>query len=141
MDDKNIIIEMSTKGNKKSKYDKQEVINTLLNMRLNQSKSIKSIKEYLMNDLGYSVSQTYIYLGLVRDEIYDSYKQDNKTLVEESIAEIEQVMELARGSGNLKLWIELRKEKNKIIGAYAPEKQDITIKEFKTDWGENKEQP
>lgn len=130
---------MSAKGNKKSKYDKEEVINTLLNMRLNQSKSIKSIKEYLMNDLGYSVSQTYIYLGFVRDEIYESYKQDNKTLVEESIAEIEQVMELARGSGNLKLWIELRKEKNKIIGAYAPDKQDITIREFKTDWGENKE--
>jgi hypothetical protein len=110
----------------KSQYTKEELITSIIDMRLNKSASVRFILEFLMKDLNYSKSQAYQYIKWAREEITETYKQNNEAAVEESVGQLEDAMQWARTNKNFKLWFELRKELNKIRGNYATEKVDIT---------------
>lgn len=110
----------------KSQYTKEELITAIIDMRLNKSASVRFILEFLMKDLNYSKSQAYQYIKWAREEITETYKQNNEAAVEESVGQLEDAMQWARTNKNFKLWFELRKELNKIRGNYATEKVDIT---------------
>lgn len=112
---------MSDKG----KYKKQNIINTLIEMRTKKSMGVKSLLDYLMNDLGYAQAMAYNYIRDANETIKEIYQHNNIGLVESTISELEYVLQYAKESNNHKLWLEIKKEINKITGVYAPDKQSI----------------
>jgi hypothetical protein len=109
----------------KAGYTKEDLIAHIINLRLKEMWSTKSILEFL-EKLGYGKTQCYEYLKWAKQEIKDRYNETNDALIEEAIYQYEQMLEKAAIAGNLKLWNELKKELNKIQGIYAAEKVDIT---------------
>jgi hypothetical protein len=112
-------------ANRKTEYTEEELIRAIIDMRLNKSMSHKSVLDFLQKELGYSVSHSHVLIKKAKVEISNAYKEMNISAVEESVYQIEEVMEWARAQKNFKLWMELRKELNKIKGVYAAEKIDI----------------
>jgi hypothetical protein len=109
----------------KAGYTKEDLIAHIINLRLKEMWSTKSILE-LLDKLGYGKTQSYEYIKWAKEEIKDRYNETNDALIEEAIYQYEQMLEKAAISGNIKLWNELKKELNKIQGIYAAEKVDIT---------------
>lgn len=109
----------------KSKYQKEEVINAIVDMRVSKSMSMKSVIHFLMNDLGYGQAMAYNYVKMAQDIIKDSYKNVNDIAIYESTAQVEDMMQYAMTNKNFKLWFELRKELNRMQGNYK-DKVDVT---------------
>lgn len=112
----------------KSKYTKEEIIDAVIDMKLNKSASTRFILDFLMNELKYSQSQAYEYLKWARESIAETYNDKNVGAVEEAIGELESVMQYARTNKNYKLWFEIRKELNKVRGVYAADRIEVTGK-------------
>lgn len=110
----------------KSSYTKDDLIAHIINLRLVENWSTKSILDFLQNDLGYRVTQSYEYIKWAKEIIKERYQATNDAAVEESIAQYENMIEKAYNSGNYKLWSELKKELNKITGIYAAEKIELS---------------
>lgn len=110
----------------KSAYTKDDLIAQIINLRLVENWSTKSILDFLQNDLGYGMTQSYEYIKWAKEVIKDRYKATNDAAVEEAIFQYENMIEKAYNSGNYKLWNELKKELNKITGINAPEKIELS---------------
>ena len=110
---------------KKSRYNQDEVINAIVEMRLVKSMSMKNVIDFLMIDLGYGRAMAYNYVNMAQQIVVDNYKEINKVASEESVGQLENMMQYAMNNKNFKLWFELRKEMNKIQGLYK-ERIDIT---------------
>ena len=110
----------------KSEYTKDDLIAHIINLRLVENWSTKSILDFLQNKLGYKTTQSYEYIKWAREEIKERYKATNDAMVEEAVYQYEQMIEKAKYIGDIKLWNELRKELNKILGVYSNDKLDIT---------------
>lgn len=109
----------------KGKYTKEDIINRLIEMRTKESKGSKSILDYLMNELNYSQAQAYVYMRHANETMVEIYKDNRIGMMENALSELESMLEYARKNNNHKLWLEIKKEINKITGIYAPEKQSI----------------
>jgi len=109
------------------KYKKEDVIDAVVKMRINEMASTRTIiKDYLQDQLGYGQTYAYELYKEARILIKEYYKSDNIASTEEAIGQLEQMAETAKGDKNYKLAFEIRKELNKIVGAYAADKVDIT---------------
>ena len=115
--------------NKKGTYKKDEVIAKIIDMRLNKMASTKTIIDHLMNPtdgLGMSKPQAYDYLKWAREEIKDQYSLTNPAMIEEAIGQYEEALETARKQKDWRLWNDLKKELNKIIGITTKQQIDVT---------------
>jgi hypothetical protein len=110
----------------KSKYNKKDIVAEIIEMRLGQSCSTRTIINYLTQSIGMSKPTAYEYLKWAREEIKEQYDLLNPSAIEEAIGQYEEAIEIARLNKNWKLWNELRRELNKIMGLNAPQKVDIT---------------
>lgn len=114
----------------KAGYTKEDIINEVINLRLKEFYSTKKILEYLEKEYGFKNTQQYEYLKWAREVIKEQYSQMNPASLEEVIAQYEEQMEKVKD--NTRLWNELKRELNKIQGLYAPERHEVTLKEFKS---------
>lgn len=112
--------------NKKGTYKKDEVIAAIIDLRLNKMASTKTIIDFLMNTIVMSKPQAYDYLKWAREEIKDQYSLTNPALIEEAIGQYEEALENARKQKDWRLWNDLKKEFNKIIGITTKQQIDVT---------------
>lgn len=115
--------------NRKGTYKKDEVIAKIIDMRLNKMASTKTIIDFLMNPtggLGMSKPQAYDYLKWAREEIKEQYSLTNPAMIEEAIGQYEESLEEARRMKDWRLWNDLKKEFNKIIGITTKQQIDVT---------------
>ena len=110
----------------KSSYTKDDLVAHIINLRLVENWSTKSILDFLQKDLGYKTTQSYEYIKMAKEVIKERYNATNDAAVEEAIFQYENMLERAYNSGNYKLWSELKKELNKITGINAPEKIELS---------------
>jgi len=127
--------EPNSKMGSKGQWSKEDIIASVIKMRLEKMASVKTILDFLMNDLGYSKTQSYEYLKWAREEIKEQYSLMNPSKIEEAIGQYEEALERARAAKDWRLWNDLRKELNKIEGNHAAQKTDITTngKELPTE--------
>jgi hypothetical protein len=118
--------EPKSKNGSKGQWSKEDIIASVIKMRLEKMASVKTIIDFLMNDLGYSKTQSYEYLKWAREEIKEQYSLMNPAKIEEAIGQYEEALERARAAKDWRLWNDLRKELNKIEGNHAAQKTDIT---------------
>lgn len=109
------------------KHKKRDILDAIIKLRIEGGKSTKWIvDEYLMRDLGYKISYSYDLLKEARDEIVKIYDKQNEALANEALGQLEAMYQVAIGTGERKLALEILKEKNKLTGVYAAEKVDLT---------------
>ena len=110
-----------------AKFKKQDLIDAVVKMRIEKMASTKTIiKDFLMGECGYGQAYAYELLREARKKIVEYYQISNEASVEEAIGQLEEMAEDAKHSKNYKLAFEIRKELNKIVGAYQTQKLDIT---------------
>jgi len=101
------------------KYKKEDLIDKVVKMRIEQMCSTKTILQYLMNEIGYKQTYSYEILREARSKIRELYNQENSASLEEAIGQLEQMAEDAKKGRNYKLAFEIRKELSKIVGHYT----------------------
>ena len=107
-------------------FKKEEIVDAIVKMRCEKLASSKTIiKDFLMNELGYGSTYSYELYNLALQKIKEYYKEYNTAAIENSIAQMEEMMEECKKNRNYKQAFEIRKEINKILGLYI-EKIDIT---------------
>lgn len=107
------------------KYKKEDLINEIVDRRINKMESTKTILKWLMTDVGYGQTYSYELLKEARKTIVELYQSQNESSLEEAIGQLENMAEEAKSQRNYKLAFEVRKELSKIMGHYV-ERQDIT---------------
>lgn len=122
--------------NKKGAFQKEDIIANVISMRLEKMASTKTIIDFLHNDLGMSKVMAYEYLKWAREEIKEQYDLMNPSKIEEAIGQYEEALERARSAKDWRLWNDLKKELNKILGVYAKERIDITTNDKDMQIGE-----
>src|SRR5574343_512312 len=105
--------------------DKEKIIDTIVQMRINYGKSNKELVDFLKSEYGFEQSNCYNYLRWMREKIAEYYSEQNN-LKEETIAQYEAIMSKLYDNKNWKLWNEYAKELNK-IKQIAVEKQQIEL--------------
>ena len=114
------------------KYKKEDIIDAIVKMRIEKGASSKTIiQEFLMNQLGYKISYSYVLYGEARQKIVELYNTQNSELANEALGQLESMLEDAVRQKNIKLALEIRKEMSKLTGLYSPEKIDVSITEYK----------
>lgn len=114
------------------KYKKEDIIDAIVKMRIEKGASSKTIiQEFLMNQLGYKISYSYVLYGEARQKIVELYNTQNSELANEALGQLESMLEDAVRQKNMKLALEIRKEMSKLTGLYSPEKIDVSITEYK----------
>ncbi len=96
-------------------YKKEELINQIIKMRLEDMSSIKTCLEYLAS-VGVGKTWSYEILKCAKMEIIEYYKDINTASLEESIGQLEKLAEDAKLIKSYKLAFEIRKELNDIQG-------------------------
>lgn len=112
---------------KKSEWKKEDIINAIIKMRTQEMATTKTILDFLMNDIGYGQTYSYLLIKESRKLISDIYNRDNKVRIEEAIAQLETMMERAYQRKDYKLAYNIRQELNKVTDVYSAEKLDVTI--------------
>lgn len=105
---------------------RDEIVEILIKKRLKEKASFYSILEYLKNDLGYKQTYAYELLREARKKIAEIYKEKTEFMIEEILSDLDEQKQEAKKNKNYRLVLEITREENKIKGAYAPEKIDMT---------------
>jgi predicted metal-dependent phosphoesterase TrpH len=113
-------------GNTKGAFKKDDIIASVIRMRLVDMASTKTIIDFLTQKIGMSKVMAYEYLKWAREEIKEQYPMTNPAMIEEAIGQYETALEDARRRKDWKLWNELKKELNKITGITNKTQVDIT---------------
>jgi hypothetical protein len=110
-----------------AKFKKDDLIDAVVKMRIEKMCSTKTIiKDFLMGECGYGQAYAYEILREARKKIVEYYKVSNESAIEEAVGQLEEMAENAKNSKNYKLAFEIRKELNKIIGAYEAQKIELS---------------
>jgi hypothetical protein len=108
------------------KYKKEDIIDAIVKMRLEQGASTKTIiEDFLKGQLKYKQSYCYTLLREARKKIVELYDTTNKELANESLGQLEDLYQTAIKKGDRKLALEIRKEISKLTGLYKTQ-IDIT---------------
>lgn len=114
------------------KYKKEDIIDAVVKLRIEKGASSKTIiQEFLMAQLGYKISYSYVLYGEARQKIVELYNTNNSELANEALGQLESMLEDALKQKNLKIALEIRKEISKLTGLYKPERLDVSITEYK----------
>jgi len=104
----------------------EDLINSIVQMKVQKGASNKTILDFLQNDLEYGQTYAYQMLKEARKRIQVIWDKQTEGALEESKAQLEEMYEKAFGRKDYKLALEVRKEMNKMLGLNSPEKIDIT---------------
>ncbi len=105
-------------------YSKEEYIQKVIDMRLKECASTRTILKYLESE-GFETTQQYQYLKWAREVIKEQFDILNPEAINEAIAQYETIMEEIRLNKDYKIWNDMNKELNKLKGLYQ-NKIDIT---------------
>jgi excinuclease UvrABC nuclease subunit len=111
---------------KKSDWKKEDIINAIIQMRTEKMATTKTILDFLMDDIGYGQAYAYILIKESREKIAEIYDRNNNSRIEESIAQLENMMEKAYLNKDYKLSYNIRQEINKLVGLYAAQKVELS---------------
>lgn len=110
------------------KWKKEDILDAIVKLRIDKGASTKSIIQgFLMGELGYKQSYAYTLFREARAMIVELYNTQNKELANEALGQLEDLYERAIKDKNYKLALEIKKEINKLTGAYEAEKVNISL--------------
>lgn len=124
-----------TSKNKKHTFAKNEIIDSIIDLRLNKGWSRLSILNFLKEDCGYSQSYSYELIQEASKEFDERAIQNFGKDLKEDIERFESLYEKSMTSKNFREAKEILKEISKLKGHYV-ERIDVTGEiKIKTVWG------
>jgi hypothetical protein len=109
-------------GSKKG-IDKEQIILQLIQMRIVQMATTKTLLDYLMIELKYATTYSYELINESKKRIGEIFKEEHQDSYETAKARLEQMIEKTESE---KIRIDAIKELNKLLGIYKPVKVDVT---------------
>ena len=109
-------------GSKKG-IDKEQIILQLIQMRIVQRATTKTLLYYLMIELKYATTYSYELINESKKRIGEIFKEEHQDSYETAKARLEQMIEKTESE---KIRIDAIKELNKLLGIYKPVKVDVT---------------
>jgi hypothetical protein len=103
----------------KSQFKREDIINELVNMRIDKGQSTKECIDFLKKDLGYKHAYAYELYRDARVKIMELYNSKNEASLEEAIGQLERMLGYHMMTKNFKQALEVRKELSKIAGHYT----------------------
>lgn len=103
-------------------YDRELLVSQIAMMRI-ESKSTHFILNFLMKDIGMSRAVAYDVLSDAQKYITETTQKGFEDSFNEAVQQLEQQMSK---ESNRKIWLELRRELNKLKGLYRPQRIDVT---------------
>lgn len=107
-------------------YKTEDLINSIVKMKVEKGSTNKTILDFLQNDLQYGQTYAYELLKKARVRIQEIWNKNAEAHLEESKGQLEELYETSMTQGNYKLALQIRQEINKLMGLYAADKLDIT---------------
>jgi len=104
----------------------EDLINSVVKMKVENGASNKTILDFLQNDLEYGQTYSYEILKEARKKIQQIWDNNAEAHLEESKGQLEELYEDAIRNKNHKLALEIRKEMNRLMGLYAAEKIELS---------------
>jgi len=105
------------------KIDKEQIILQLVQMRIVQMATTKTMLEYLMVELKYHTTYSYELINESKRRIGEIFKEEHQDSYETAKARLEQIIEKTESE---KIRIDALKEMNKLLGIYKAIKIDVT---------------
>jgi hypothetical protein len=109
----------------KLKFDKDKIINEIIELRIKKGYSSTSLVKYLEETHKVKVARAYELIRESREKMGEVYNKVNDKILEESIIFLEQMRQDALNTKNNRLALEIQKELNKVNNLYI-KKLDIT---------------
>lgn len=110
----------------KRTIEKDRLIQILVGMIATKSATNRTLLMYLMNDQEYQERRAYELIAEAREEIKKIYHKDIDKYIQDRIAQNEEIIEECLEKKDKRMALEYQKELNKLIGAYATSKVDVT---------------
>jgi len=107
------------------KYKREDIINELVKMRIEDMASNKTMLQHIYDKYEYKQTYAYQLIKEARETIREIWAQQDEGSLEEAIGQMEQMAEDAKKQKNYKLAFDIRKELSKIQGHYT-EKIELT---------------
>ena len=98
----------------------------IFHLRIVKGWSELQIKEYLMKEYDFTERHCQGLISKMRQLIMDNINYNKQELMAQKIEEYERTSAELKQNKNYKMWLELEKEKNKLMGLYEPQKIDVT---------------
>lgn len=105
------------------KYKTNDIVHTLVKMRLEKVASNYTIMHFLKEELGYNNSFSYTLMNRADKYIAELYKKEDSDLILKRTADLMEQRERAKKSGDRRIELEITKELNKIQGLYVEKHQ------------------
>jgi Ser-tRNA(Ala) deacylase AlaX len=102
---------------------REKAIQEIIEMRVSQMASTKSLLNHLMFKHTYTREVATMMIGEMRKRIQDMFKEEHEQAYHNAIARLEELIEKAE---NQKIRLDAIKEMNKLLGLHKPQKVDIT---------------
>lgn len=102
----------------KKKYNRIQLVEDVINMRIKKGYTVFMIVEYITKDLGFCKRTAERIIAEARDKIASLQDRDYSKTIEEDIQRLEMNYSECLKEGNRKLALEFMKEINKLKGHY-----------------------
>ena len=114
---------INMKNHEKKDFSKEDIIMSLVKMRVEKFATTKTMLDFLMKEIGYAQTYSYELIKISKGRINEIFKEEHEESFHNAMARLEEIIE---SSKNEKTRLEAQKEMNKLLGLHKPQRVDLT---------------
>jgi len=114
---------INMKNHEKKDFSKEDIIMSLVKMRVEKFATTKTMLDFLMKEIGYAQTYSYELIKISKTRINEIFREEHEESFHNAMARLEEIIESTK---NEKTRLEAQKELNKLLGLHKPQKVDVT---------------
>jgi len=114
---------INMKNHEKKDFSKEDIIMSLVKMRVEKFATTKTMLDFLMKEIGYAQTYSYELIKISKTRINEIFREEHEESFHYAMARLEEIIESTK---NEKTRLEAQKELNKLLGLHKPQKVDVT---------------
>jgi len=114
---------INMKNHEKKDFSKEDIIMSLVKMRVEKFATTKTMLDFLMREVGYAQTYSYELIKISKTRINEIFREEHEESFHNAMARLEEIIESTK---NEKTRLEAQKELNKLLGLHKPQKVDVT---------------
>lgn len=100
-------------------FKREDIIDAIVKMRIEKMASTATIIQWIKDEFGYKTTYTYELYKEARKKIVELQTLNNLAHLQESISQLEELLEDAKRKKDNRLALDIRKELSKLQGHYT----------------------
>ena len=114
---------INMKKHEKKSFSKEDIIMSLVKMRVEKFATTKTMLDFLMKEVGYAQTYSYELIKISKSRINEIFREEHEESFHNAMARLEEIIESTK---NEKTRLEAQKELNKLLGLHKPQRVDVT---------------